>query len=238
MFALPQTAGVFVTSPYGSVFNLFGDTFGKCASCQSEHPLWPERRHHLDWDGTGLDPDAVRVALEVLAAAADGSPDCNIRLLTIQVWSVYEAMAGMRMGPLARRSYRRRRQSGQDPMLAQETILYAVFAMTLHWSFQYADRSSESPAKVLEHVTDTANAAAASLPDLHRRAAESMLVSAVQNAAGHGDGLDGLFSALGLSCRMLEKLSMRLPGDRNSNQVGILLAAANYAVCAGTLLRN
>ncbi|WP_406723460.1 hypothetical protein WJ438_00465 [Streptomyces sp. GD-15H] len=223
-------------SPYGSVFNLFGDTFGKCSGCQGEHPLWPARKHHLDWNATGHDPDAVRVALEALAAAADGSPECNVPLLTVQVWAVYQTMADMRMGPIARRSYRKRRESGKDSMLAQETILFAFFAMTLQWSFQYAERLDKRPDKVLEYVTDTANATAASLPDLHRKAAESMLVAAVQNASEHGEGLDGLVSALGLSCRMLEKLSLRLPGDRNSNQVGILLAAGNYALCAGALL--
>ncbi|MFF7899745.1 hypothetical protein ACIP4X_30005 [Streptomyces sp. NPDC088817] len=121
-------------------------------------------------------------------------------------------------------------------MLAQETILFAFFAMTLQWSFQYAERLGKRPDEVLEYITDIANATAASLPDLHRKAAESMLVAAVQNASEHGEGLDGLVSALGLSCRMLEKLSLRLPGDRNSNQVGILLAAGNYALCAGALL--
>jgi hypothetical protein len=198
--------------------------------------LWPERKHHLDWDEMGLDPDAVRLALEVLAATADGSPECNVPLITVQVWAVYQTMADMRMGPLAQRSYRKRRQSGQDPMLAQETVLFTVFAMTLQWSFQYAERSGRRPDQVLEYITDTANTAAGSISDLHRRAAESILVAAVQTAPEHGEGLEGLFSAVALSCRMLEKLSMQLPGDRKSNQVGIMLAAANWAICAGALL--
>lgn len=41
-----------------------------------------------------------------------------------------------------------------------------------------------------------------------------MLVAAVQHAPEHSEGLEGLFSALSLGCRMLEKLSMHLRGSK------------------------
>lgn len=227
-----------VKSPYGSVFNLFATTFGSCVGCYDSHPLWPERKYHVDWDESESiehDPDAIRCALEVLAAAADGSPECNEQSLRTLVTSTYEAMAQMRMGAWAQRQYRKRRQSGQDPMLAQETVLYVFLSMTLMWSSMYATAFGQGVDKALESVTDQANAAATSIPKEQRQAAESLLVAAVQHAPEHGEDLEGLFSALSLSCRMLEKLSIHLQGNKIDNQVGILLAAGNYALCAGVL---
>ncbi|MFF0448095.1 hypothetical protein ACFYT4_17080 [Streptomyces sp. NPDC004609] len=226
-------------SPYGSAFNLFATTFGSCSECLNSHPLWPERKRHVDWDASESiehDPDAIRSALEVLAAAADGSPGCNEPFVRTLVTSTYGAMAQMRMGGWAQRQYRKRRQSGQDPMLAQETVLYVFLSMTLMWSSIYAAASGQGVDKVLESVTDHANAAATSLPQEQRQAAESLLVAAVQQAPEQGEELEGLFSALRLSCRMLEKLSLRLRGNKIDNQVGILLAAGNYALCAGVLV--
>ncbi|MEU1693637.1 hypothetical protein ABZ590_19775 [Streptomyces hirsutus] len=226
-------------SPYGSVFKLFADTFGSCPGCGGNHPLWPERKYHVDWgesESIEHDPDSIRHALEVLAAAANGSPQCNEPLLRIMVTSTYEAMSQMRMGAWARRQYRKRRQSGQDPMLAQETALYVFLSMTLMWSSIYATTSGQGVDKVLESVTEQANAAATSISQERRQAAESLLVAAVQQAPEHGEDLEGLFSALSLSCRMLEKLSMHLQGNKIDNQVGILLAAGNYALCAGALV--
>ncbi|MFE7753296.1 hypothetical protein [Streptomyces sp. NPDC057428] len=120
--------------------------------------------------------------------------------------------------------------------LTQETVLYVFLSMTLMWSSIYAATSGQGVDKVLESVTDHANAAATSLPQEQRQAAESLLVAAVQQAPEHGEELEGLFSALRLSCRMLEKLSLPLPGNKIDNQVGILLAAGNYALCAGVLV--
>ncbi|WP_406164409.1 hypothetical protein [Streptomyces sp. NBC_00996] len=218
---------------------MFATTFGSCPSCGDGHLLWPERKFHVDWDESQSiehGPDAIRCALEVLAAAADGSPGCNEPSLRILVASTYEAMSEMRMGAWAQRQYRKRRQSGQDPMLAQETVLYVFLSMTLMWSSMYATASGQGVDKVLEFVTDQANAAATSIPQERRQAAESLLVAAVQQAPEHGEDLEGLFSALSLSCRMLEKLSKHLRGNKTDNQVGILLAAANYALYAGTLV--
>jgi hypothetical protein len=101
-----------VRSPYVSAFNLFAATFGSCAGCGDSHPLWPQREYHVAWDKTNEhSPDAIRSALEILAAAADGSPECNETFVRILVTSTYEAMAQMRMGAWARRQHRKRRQS-------------------------------------------------------------------------------------------------------------------------------
>lgn len=89
-----------VRSPYGSAFKLFADTFGSCPGCGDSHPLWSERKYHVDWDESKSiehDPDAIRRALEVLAAAANGSPECNEPSLRTLVTSTYEAMSQMCM---------------------------------------------------------------------------------------------------------------------------------------------
>lgn len=199
------------------------------------HPLWPSRAFYPPFGDLLLDPYAAGLVMRTLAAAGDGSPECNTALLYTPVEAYRQGLVNLRTSDRQRRRNTKERQRGKAPALTHELTLYTFNVITFSWSLGIAEHTGGDVATtLLEKVVFPANEMIKDVPeDL------LLMAGAVFHVALNSRYRDteGLFRNLFRESMNLEVLAERQrPSDPFAGMHGILMTAASYAIYAGAIL--
>lgn len=78
----------------------------ECIVCDEMHPLWPSKAFYPPFADPLMDPHAADLVMRTLAAAGDGSPECNTALLYAPIEAYRQGLVNLRTSERQRRRER------------------------------------------------------------------------------------------------------------------------------------
>ncbi|MEU6554628.1 hypothetical protein ABZ915_30790 [Streptomyces sp. NPDC046915] len=216
-------------------FSIPGDA--TCIVCQQVHPVWPSgnlipRLHDLDED-----PHAWGMVLRILAAAGDGSTDCNRPM----AWTAVEHYQRMSVHLSDRKRHRHweHRRDGKSPLLMHEAMIYLFHSLTLLWAHVVAEARGVGYETVLDNcVIDGAKQLIRGVQEEAINVTASALALCGAVASPDGRSADaGLLHTQARGAGIdLEEISAYVPGNVYDAEVEPLMAAASFSIYAGALV--
>lgn len=231
----PAVEDVGVTSSPLSIHGFTAPGRPECIACDEIHPLWPSHSFYPPFADLRLDHHAAGLVMRALAAAGDGSPECNTALLYAPVEAYRQGLVNLRTSERQRHRSTKERQKGRASALTHELTFYTFNVITFLWSLGTAKHTDgDVAATLLEKVIFPAN-------DLIKDVPEDLVLmaGAVFHAALNSRYRDteGLFRNLFRESMNLEVLAeQRRPSDVFAGMHGMLMTAASYSIYAGATL--
>ncbi|MFE5108581.1 hypothetical protein [Streptomyces sp. NPDC056663] len=179
------------------------------------------------------------MVLRILAAAGDGSTDCNRPM----VWTAVEHYRRMsvHLSDRKRRKHWERRRDGKSPLLMHEAMIYLFHSLTLVWAHVVAEARGVGYMTVLdEWVIDGAKQLIHGVPEEAVTVTASTLLLCGTVASPNGRSADaGLLHTQARGAGIdLEEISAYVPGDVYNAEVELLMVAASFSIYAGALVSH
>ncbi|NJP74419.1 hypothetical protein [Streptomyces sp. C1-2] len=192
------------------------------------------RLHDLDED-----PHAWGMVLRILAAAGDGSTNCNRPL----AWTAIEHYRRMTID-LSDRKRRRnweRRRDGKSPLLMHEVMIYHFHSLTLLWTHVVAEVRGIDYEVVLDNwVIDGAKQLIQGVQEeaINVTASTLALCGAVASPDGRSADAELISTQARGAAIDLEEISAFVPGTIYDAEVELVMAAASFSIYAGALVSH
>ena len=208
----------------------------ECLTCGAIHPVWPDEDSYPPIGQLGSNPYTPGFVLRALAAAGDGSPQCNNALLIAPIQAYRAEIERRGISERRRRKDQRNRARRRDPLLLHEELFYAFNSLTLMWAMRVGNSTGEPYLgdTVLNRIVYPANDLIKDVPEDLVMLTGAAFHVAFKSTPQLDDG--ALVESLFVESVKLEALAEKArPLDVYAGMHGMLLTAASYTVYAGAL---
>jgi hypothetical protein len=207
----------------------------ECLACGAIHPVWPSADMYPPIGEMGSNPYTPGLVLRVLAAAGDGSPECNTTLLLAPVQAYRAVLKRDGTSERRRRKDQRNRMRRREPLLHEE-LFYAFNSLTLWWAMRVGNHTGEPYLgdTILNRVVYPANDLITDVPEDLVMLAGAVFHVAFKSTPPLDDG--AMVESLLRESMQLEALAERArPLDVYAGMHDMLLTAASYTIYACAL---